>query len=50
MQASSIPYRGVMKDERLDIVARGIVVAGVCMSALVRAFAIAKVIGPCGLR
>jgi hypothetical protein len=35
MRVPAIPYRKAVKDEGLDFVARGSVVAGVCTSALV---------------
>ena len=50
MQVPSIPYRRAMKGEELDFAARGSVVAGVCTSALVWAFGIAKTIDLCEWR
>ena len=50
MRAPSIPCRRAVTDEGSDIVARGNVLAGVCMSALVWALAIANMIDLCGLR
>jgi hypothetical protein len=50
MQVPSIPCRKAVKGEELDFVTRGSVVAGVCMSALVGALAIAKTIDLCEWR
>ena len=50
MQVPSIPCRKAVKGEELDFVTRGSVVAGVCTSALVWAFAIAKTIDLCEWR
>ena len=44
MRAPSIPCRRAVTDEGSDIVARGNVLVGVCMSALVWALATAKMI------
>jgi hypothetical protein len=44
MRVPSIPCRRSLKDEGSDIVARGSGFAGVCMSALAWALAIAKMI------
>jgi hypothetical protein len=49
MPVAPIFCRGALRDEESDIVARGNVLAGVCMSARVWVLAIAKMIDLCGL-